>query len=141
MLATRLATILFTIVLSSVQLSNTQHQGQQPDIAPLPEWLVFSRLTKLDIQILEPSGIQVWTRYKSKYLSFGVELYINPTGDESYCDLCRNVSRPVDGKFIIQDDKLLVKLGDTIKYRVVKVKAQQVKWSPWKYVFVDSKCN
>ncbi|XP_065095317.1 uncharacterized protein LOC135717252 [Ochlerotatus camptorhynchus] len=139
MVATRLATIFFaTVVLSSVQLFDAQQQ-EQPGVAPLPEWIVFSRQTKLDIQILEPSGIQVWTRYKSKYRSFGVELYVNPTRDESHCDLCRNVSSPVDGKFLIQDDKLQVKLGDTIKYRVVKVKAQEIKWSPWKYVFVDKK--
>ncbi|XP_062710874.1 uncharacterized protein LOC115265231 [Aedes albopictus] len=112
------------------------------DVAPLPEWIVLSGKTKLNIQILEPRGIQVWTRYKSKYLSFGVELYINPveTGESLLkCDLCRNVSQSVDGKFFIQDDQLQVKLGDMIKYRMVKVKAHEVKWSPWKHVFVDKK--
>ncbi|XP_062552195.1 uncharacterized protein LOC134217445 [Armigeres subalbatus] len=112
-------------------------------VAPLPEWLVYSVQPKLNIQILEPRGIQIWSRYKSKYLSFGVELYVNPTNSDGEspldCDLCRNVSQPIDGKFFIQDDHLQVKLGDTIKYRVVKVKAQEVKLSPWKYVFVDQK--
>lgn len=112
------------------------------DVAPVPEWLVFSRQTKLNIQILEPRGIQVWTQYKSKYLSFGVELYVNPTEADDRplaCGLCRNVSHAVDGKFWIQDNQLPVKLGDTIKYRTVKIKTNEVKWSPWKYVFVDGK--
>lgn len=108
----------------------------QQNISLLPEWLVFSRHTKVDIQILEPQGIQIWTKFNPKHLHFGVELYVNPTELEVSCDLCRNVSDPIDGKFLIQDNNVRVKLGDIIKYRVIQDEAE---WSSWRTVFVDSR--
>ncbi|XP_055598872.1 uncharacterized protein LOC129748333 [Uranotaenia lowii] len=107
-------------------------------VSLLPEWLVFAGKTKVEIQILEPRGIQVWTKYKPKYLVFGIELMVNPSNDRiSGCDFCKNVSEPIDGKFLMENDDLKINLGDTIKYRYVKVKTSGVKWSPWRTVFVD----
>lgn len=100
---------------------------------------MFSRSAKVNIELLKPQGIQVWTKYKPHHFGFGVELYVNPTLDElGKCDLCRNVTTPIDGKFLIQDDTIAVKLGDTIRYRTVKDKVSGTKWYPWKTIVVDS---
>ncbi|XP_055639393.1 uncharacterized protein LOC129777249 [Toxorhynchites rutilus septentrionalis] len=122
------------VVLCSINPSSVR---PQQNVSLLPEWLVFSRYPKVDIQILEPQGIHIWTKYDPKYLHFGVELYVNPNGYEVSCDVCRNISNPIDGKFLIHDNNVRVKLGDTIKYRVIHAETNEAEWSSWRTVFVD----
>ncbi|XP_058819880.1 uncharacterized protein LOC131682436 isoform X3 [Topomyia yanbarensis] len=107
------------------------------NVVSLSEWFGFVRQAKVDVQILEPRGIQIWTKYRPTVSNFGVELLVNPTDSEVGCHLCRNISVPQDGKFFIQDDDLMVILGDTIKYRVVEIEDSEVYWSQWRTIFVD----
>ncbi|XP_001845175.2 uncharacterized protein LOC6034908 [Culex quinquefasciatus] len=126
------------LLLISFALLPSFSQSQDNDPV-LPDWNMFSRSAKVNIELLKPQGIQVWTKYKPHHFGFGVELYVNPTLDElGKCDLCRNVTAPIDGKFLIQDDTIAVKLGDTIRYRTVKDKVSGTKWYPWKTIVVDN---
>ncbi|XP_058452146.1 uncharacterized protein LOC131430902 [Malaya genurostris] len=102
-----------------------------------PEWFSFHRQTKVDIHILEPIGLQIWSKYRPQCSNFGVELLINPTDSEIGYRLSKNVSVPQDGKFFIEDNNAAVKLGDTIKYRTVKTEDGEDEWSHWKTVLVD----
>ncbi|XP_058819879.1 uncharacterized protein LOC131682436 isoform X2 [Topomyia yanbarensis] len=87
------------------------------NVVSLSEWFGFVRQAKVDVQILEPRGIQIWTKYRPTVSNFGVELLVNPTDSE--------------------DDDLMVILGDTIKYRVVEIEDSEVYWSQWRTIFVD----
>ncbi|XP_055542440.1 uncharacterized protein LOC129728083 [Wyeomyia smithii] len=127
----------FVLVILSFLAGSTYTQ-QQENIAPVPEWIVFYHQTKVNIQVLEPRGIQFWIKRKPNILGFGVELIINPTYESGAgCDLCRNVSSPIDGKYFVQDDNVLVRIGDTIQYRGLEVESHEAKWSEWRTVFVD----
>ncbi|XP_053692290.1 uncharacterized protein LOC128740751 [Sabethes cyaneus] len=126
------------VVVTALCIIDLSNSGSIENIVPVPEWIVFYHQTKVNIQILEPRGIQIWIKNKAKSLGFGVELVVNPTDKTDVgCDLCRNVSFPTDGKYFIQDDNLFVSIGDTIKYRILEVECHEAKWSPWRTVFVD----
>lgn len=74
---------------------------------------------KVDFEVLDPKGLKVWTARKPETKMFGVELYINPTGKADspvLCNLCRNTTEVMHGKFFIQDENIIVKKGDVIEY-------------------------
>ncbi|XP_058452148.1 uncharacterized protein LOC131430904 [Malaya genurostris] len=76
------------------------------------------RICKVDFEVLDPKGLRLWTAHKPEMKMFGVELYINPTGksDQSTCNLCKNTTEVMHGKFFIQDDNVIVKKGDVLEY-------------------------
>uniref|UniRef100_A0A182MP66 CBM39 domain-containing protein n=1 Tax=Anopheles culicifacies TaxID=139723 RepID=A0A182MP66_9DIPT len=88
-----------------------------------PENSAFMKQFVVEIQIREPSGIMIWTRNNPLIENFELELYVgrnNHSHPELHWEreLFANTSTVVDGKFLIQDDNVVVEIGDTIRYRL-----------------------
>ncbi|XP_052866991.1 uncharacterized protein LOC128273114 isoform X2 [Anopheles cruzii] len=63
----------------------------------------------------------MWTHYNPDTALFGVELYVKYYGGQTEaleCGLCRNTSRPVFGKFMLQDDDVVARVGDVLEYTI-----------------------
>uniref|UniRef100_A0A182NEX0 CBM39 domain-containing protein n=1 Tax=Anopheles dirus TaxID=7168 RepID=A0A182NEX0_9DIPT len=84
---------------------------------------MFLEKFKVHVQVHEPSGLMIWTSNSPLIETFGVELYVgrgNPCGLHKIVwdrKLLLNTSVITDGKFIIQDDEIVVQQGETILYR------------------------
>ncbi|XP_058819524.1 uncharacterized protein LOC131682212 [Topomyia yanbarensis] len=78
-------------------------------------------ICKVDFEVLDPKGLRLWTVHKPETKMFGVELFINPTGksDQTTCNLCKNTTEVMHGKFFIQDDNVIVKKGDVLEFVVI----------------------
>ncbi|XP_055542438.1 uncharacterized protein LOC129728081 isoform X2 [Wyeomyia smithii] len=73
----------------------------------------------VDFEVMEPQGLMLWTARKPNTKLFGIELYINPTGKNDQCYLCKNITEVTHGKFLISDDNVVVKRGDVLEYVVI----------------------
>ncbi|XP_058057054.1 uncharacterized protein LOC131208354 isoform X2 [Anopheles bellator] len=74
------------------------------------------------MEVLFPKGIRLWTHYNPDTAVFGVELYVKYYGGQTEaleCGLCRNTSRPVFGKFMLQDDNVVARVGDVLEYTII----------------------
>ncbi|XP_055638806.1 uncharacterized protein LOC129776898 [Toxorhynchites rutilus septentrionalis] len=77
---------------------------------------------RVDFEVLDPQGIKLWTPHKPELKMFGIELYVNPVGRKNgpvVCNLCKNTTDSMHGKFFIQSDELIVKRGDILEYVVI----------------------
>ncbi|XP_053677768.1 uncharacterized protein LOC128727846 [Anopheles nili] len=88
----------------------------------LPDYLVFMKQFMVNIQVREPTGIIIWTRNSPLIEMFGLELYIARNAHKHQDliwdrQLLVNSSVVVDGKFLIEDEHMVVRQGDTIRYR------------------------
>lgn len=109
--------------------------------AHLPEYLVFMKQFAVQIQIREPSGIMIWTRDSPLIEMFGLELYVgrsNHSHREPLWDreFVINTTTTVDGKFLIQDEQMVVELGDTIRYRFSVLHKQTLSHSNFRRILV-----
>ncbi|XP_058057056.1 uncharacterized protein LOC131208355 [Anopheles bellator] len=113
----------------------------QEEEHPLPDYLVFMKQFMVNIQAREPSGIMVWTRDSPLIEMFGIELYVgkhNHGHREPIWDrqLMVNVTDTVDGKFLIQDEEMLIEPGDTIRYRFLVLHKRTVSHSNYRRILV-----
>lgn len=96
--------------------------GRAQEEVHLPDYLVFMNQFKVHVQIREPSGVMVWTRSSPLIEMFGIELYAGqqqnshrqPVWDRK---LEVNTTRPIDGKFMIINHDMVIRKGETIRYR------------------------
>ncbi|XP_053677772.1 uncharacterized protein LOC128727850 [Anopheles nili] len=80
------------------------------------------KVGRIHVEVLAPKGIRLWTAYNPETDLFGVELYVKYYGGQTEaleCALCRNVTLPVDGKFMIEDQDLVARFGDVLQYSVI----------------------
>ncbi|ETN60748.1 hypothetical protein AND_007616 [Anopheles darlingi] len=80
------------------------------------------RVGPINIEVLLPKGIRLWTHYNPDLTLFGVELYVKYFEGQTEaleCALCQNTSVPVYGKFLLQDDDLVARAGDVLEYVII----------------------
>lgn len=74
-------------------------------------------------EVQEPRGLTVSIVQRSRNTTFfGIELYVNRNPkqfNETQCDVCLNTTSITFGKFIIQDEKVVIKKGDVLYYHVL----------------------
>uniref|UniRef100_A0A182Q9J7 CBM39 domain-containing protein n=1 Tax=Anopheles farauti TaxID=69004 RepID=A0A182Q9J7_9DIPT len=77
---------------------------------------------EVQIEVLSPRGIRLWTAYNPNTALFGVELYVRYYGGKTEaleCALCQNVTEPIDGKFLLEDDSLVARFADILQYFII----------------------
>ncbi|KXJ74399.1 hypothetical protein RP20_CCG013716 [Aedes albopictus] len=74
-------------------------------------------------EVREPKGLTVSIVRRSPNTTlFGIELYVNRSpkqSNENHCDVCQNTTSITFGKFIINDEEVLIKKGDVLYYHVL----------------------
>ncbi|XP_049279521.1 uncharacterized protein LOC125761947 isoform X2 [Anopheles funestus] len=81
----------------------------------------FLKQFEVHMQIMEPSGFMFWTKATPFIDVFGVNVFVgkpeenllNPVFDREFADYASEI---VDGKFLIRDDKIVVKRGEMLRY-------------------------
>ncbi|XP_058826399.1 uncharacterized protein LOC131686187 isoform X2 [Topomyia yanbarensis] len=100
------------------------HKGWHPHgyQRPLDRHHWRSHVPTLNVEVYEPKGLKLSMVRKSQTTSFlGVELYINkdPRINGTQCDVCRNTTTVTFGKFVIEDENVVVKTGDQLNYVIL----------------------
>uniref|UniRef100_A0A182NEX4 CBM39 domain-containing protein n=1 Tax=Anopheles dirus TaxID=7168 RepID=A0A182NEX4_9DIPT len=106
-----------------------------------PEEQYGHSVGEVQIEVLSPRGIRLWTTYNPNTVLFGVELYVRYYGGRTEpleCALCRNVTEPVDGKFMLEDDRLEARFADMLQYTIVTFNGTATKRHAVKRVFVQA---
>ncbi|XP_065095318.1 uncharacterized protein LOC135717254 [Ochlerotatus camptorhynchus] len=77
----------------------------------------------VNFEVHEPKGLTVSMVQPSPNSTFfGIELYINQDpkrSNETHCDVCQNSTTITYGKFIVEDEVVVIKKGDVLYYHVL----------------------
>lgn len=77
----------------------------------------------VNFEVHEPKGLTVSMVQRSPNSTlFGIELFINQDpmhSNQTHCDVCQNTTTITYGKFIVEDDVVVIKKGDVLFYHVL----------------------
>lgn len=77
----------------------------------------------VNFEVHDPKGLTVSMVQRSPNTTFfGIELFVNKAPNrfnETHCDVCQNTTTITYGKFIIEDDEVVIKKGDILYYHVL----------------------
>ncbi|XP_062552192.1 uncharacterized protein LOC134217442 [Armigeres subalbatus] len=76
----------------------------------------------INFEVQDPKGLTVTMVQRSPSTKFfGIELYVNrnPKQNVTRCDVCGNSTTVVYGKFIVQDEEVVIRKGDVLYYYVL----------------------
>ncbi|XP_052893303.1 uncharacterized protein LOC128301040 [Anopheles moucheti] len=94
---------------------------------------------RVEFEVLDPQGLRLWTPQKAQVKGFGVELFINPVRGRKVqqCNVCRNTTEITHGKFFLQDDNVIVKVGDILEYVIITDNGKSVQRHKPRKLIVD----
>ncbi|XP_065095324.1 uncharacterized protein LOC135717260 [Ochlerotatus camptorhynchus] len=103
----------------------------------------------VNFEVHEPKGLTVSMVQRSPNSTFfGIELLINQDPknvNETHCDVCQNTTTVTYGKFIVEDEVVVIKKGDVLYYQVLLGDSTNVtRLHPQRLWVTDSiinKCN
>lgn len=77
----------------------------------------------VNFEVHEPKGLTVSMVQRSPNTTFfGIELLVNQDphrSNETHCDVCQNTTTVTYGKFIVEDEVVVIKKGDVLYYHVL----------------------
>lgn len=77
----------------------------------------------VNFEVHEPKGLTVSMVQRSPNTTmFGIELFINQDparSNQTHCDVCQNTTTITYGKFIVEDEVVVIKKGDVLFYHVL----------------------
>lgn len=77
----------------------------------------------VNFEVQEPKGLTVSMVQRSPDSTlFGIELFINQDpsrSNQTHCDVCQNTTTITYGKFIVEDEVVVIKKGDVLYYHVL----------------------
>lgn len=99
----------------------------------------------VEFQVYKPKGLEVSiVKYFPEMTSFGIQLFVNRHPDQS-CDICQNVTKTAYGKYIIRDDHVVIRKGDTLYYNLLIGNGDDVyQYRLQRIIIIDSmvsRCN
>uniref|UniRef100_A0A182JB26 Uncharacterized protein n=1 Tax=Anopheles atroparvus TaxID=41427 RepID=A0A182JB26_ANOAO len=95
---------------------------------------------RVQFEVLDPQGLRLWTARKPEMKGFGVQLFVNPVPDRKkplVCNVCANTTEVTHGKFLLQDDSVIVKSGDILEYVIITDNGKTVQRHKPRKLIVD----